>query len=99
MSNIQADYENYAGVEDVKVDGISLVNVYPVPVQAWEVLNINATSIIRDVTLISLTGQEMLNERIDDTAAAITVPSVTPGVYIVKVATNSAIEMKKIIIK
>lgn len=99
MSNIQADYENYAGVEDVKVDGISLVNVYPVPVQAGEVLNINATSIIRDVTLISLTGQEMLNERIDDTAAAITVPSVTPGVYIVKVATNSAIEMKKIIIK
>ncbi len=99
LKDLHAEYENYAGIENVTIGDKAFVNVYPVPAEKGGVLNINATNTISNVSIFNITGQQVVNENVSGTNVSINVPDVVSGVYVVKVTTISGIEMKKIIIK
>lgn len=71
------------------------LNVYPVPVT--DVLNISSNVQLLNVTIYNAAGQQMVYEQLSSNIATIETTDFAPGMYLVKVMTESGEIQKKLI--
>ncbi len=82
------------GIEDINIDGN--LKIYPLPVR--DKLNVNAGGkIIKSVTLTNMNGSSVVESLKPVTIVTIDVSSLTPGIYIINVATEDKTYSHKII--
>lgn len=81
------------GIDDVTID--ESLKVYPLPVR--DKLNVTAGGkIIKSVTLVSMSGSNVVSASKPVTHVTIDVSSLTPGIYIINVATEDKTYSRKI---
>jgi len=73
----------------------SKVKMYPNP--AANVLNINANSVVENVSIYTLLGQEVLSKEVNSNEVALDVSSLQAGVYIVKTSVDGKISSSRFI--
>jgi hypothetical protein len=69
--------------------------IYPNPTS--DILNISANTVINNVSVYSLLGQEILNIKSNENQVSINISNIANGVYIVKSTINGSIVSKRII--
>lgn len=81
------------GIDDVTIDGD--LKIYPLPVR--DKLNVTAGGkIISSVTLTSMSGSTVVKATKPVTIVTLDVSSLTPGIYIINVATEDKTYSRKI---
>lgn len=80
------------GVDENSFDGFKF---YPNPTQ--DILNLSAKGTIENVTIFSLLGQKVLDNSIAQNESTISIASLTPGVYLMKVMIDGQSATYKII--
>lgn len=87
-------YVGGVGINDISA---ATVTIFPNPVQ--DVLQINGTSNIQEVQIISLVGQVIMNQQVNAPSATINTAQLNAGVYNLRVKMNDGFINKKIVVK
>ena len=98
ISELSAEYNNYASVESVTIGEGSGVKVFPNPVDG-DSFTVTSSKTICGVDIYSATGAKMVSQRCNDTNVTIDASSLTAGIYIVKVETETGVITSKLIVK
>ncbi len=84
-----------AGIENTS--NINKVSMYPNP--ASDVLNVNGTEKIDQVSIVNVVGQEVLVTEVNATNYSIDISSLESGIYFVNIETGNQRTVKKLTIK
>ena len=98
VSELSAEYNNYASVESITIGEGSGVKIYPNPVDGGS-FTVSASQQINKVNLYSVAGVNVVSKVCDDNIVTIDVTNLAKGIYFVKVETEKGIETSKIIVK
>ena len=81
-------------VEDLNINGISM---FPNPVS--EISTIKSESVLRNITLYSMTGKAILNKNIESKDYQLDVSNLPKGMYLVAIANDIGISRTKLIVQ
>ena len=81
-------------VEDLNINGISM---FPNPVS--EISTIKSESVLRNITLYSMTGKAILNKNIESKDYQLDVSNLPNGMYLVAIANDNGISRTKLIVQ
>lgn len=90
--NIYLHKNTVLGVNDFEV---AKVKVYPNP--SKDVLNIESSIAIENVTIYNMLGQKVISGVFNSDSIALDVTSITPGLYIVETTTNGKVSSTRLI--
>ena len=82
---------NPTGIENIKTSGIKL---YPNPVN--DQLNFISSENINSISILNLTGQEVLQSKINTTSGQVNVSALPKGIYILKIFSTGVVKTFKI---
>ncbi len=91
------DYLINIGVLGINNSAISIISLYPNPVE--NELHINSKNIIEAATIFAATGQKVYNVTFNDTNIKLNVSFLPSGIYFVKISSKGGIETLKMIKK
>jgi len=92
---VKTDYI-YVGGVGISEASESSVTIYPNPTK--DVLNIEASATIQEIQILSLVGQVVLNQKVDNKTISVNVSGLKAGVYNIKVKMNDGTINKKIVV-
>ena len=98
ISELSAEYNNYASVESVIIGEGNGVKVYPNPVDG-DSFTVSASQQINKVDVYSVAGANVASKACDNNIVTIDVSTLTSGVYFVKVETEAGVSTSKLIVK
>lgn len=99
LTDLRAEYDNYAGIEDIKVSDDNFIAISPATAEKGGSLSVSAGSVIRNIAIYSTGGAMTANIPAADASVTFNVPAVASGIYLVKITTDNGVYVKKIIIK
>ena len=73
------------------------LKIYPNPISNYVTIETSMLTQESVLTLLNLNGQELIKKTINNSITQLDMSSLENGVYFVKVTTNKAVEVKKII--
>lgn len=86
LSQVQLSNESF---------NVSSLNYYPNPVK--DVLQLESGTVLTQIRIFNIAGQEVLSQKISDTQATISLATLTPGIYMAEVSDQTATNTVKII--
>ena len=98
ISELSAEYGNFASVESVTIGEEVGAKIYPNPV-ADGVFTVNSSSEINEVEVYAISGAKVLSKECQSTAVTIDATALTSGLYLVKVETEAGSTTSKLIVK
>ena len=98
ISELSAEYSNFASVESVTIGEEVGAKIYPNPV-ADGVFTVNSSSEINEVEVYAISGAKVLSKECQSTAVTIDATALTSGLYLVKVETEASSTTSKLIVK
>ena len=98
ISELSAEYNNYASIESVTKSEGSGVKVYPNPVDG-DSFTVSASQQINKVEVYSVAGANVASKACDNNIVTIDASNLTSGVYFVKVETEAGVTTSKLIVK
>ena len=98
ISELSAEYNNYASVENIVIGEGSGVKVYPNPVSG-ESFTITSSSDIKKIDVFSTTGAKVVSQKANGNNVTVDASALSAGVYFVKVETESGASTSKLIVK
>ena len=98
ISELSAEYNNYASVESITIGENSNVKVYPNPVDGG-VFTVSASQDIKAVDVYSISGTKILSQKGEDKLMTIDASLLTSGIYLVQVETEKGKTTSKLIVK
>ena len=98
ISELSAEYNNYASVESVTIGEGSGVKVYPNPVTNGA-FTVSSTNTIEAVDVYSISGITVSSVKCEGNNVAIDATSFAKGIYLVKVETEAGASISKLIVK
>lgn len=82
---------NPTGIENIKTSGIKL---YPNPVN--DQLNFISSENINSISILNLTGQEVLQSKMNSASGQVNVSALPKGIYILKIFSTGVVKTFKI---
>ena len=98
ISELSAEYKNFASVENIIVGEGSGVKIYPNPVRG-ESFTVTSTNEIKKVDVFSTTGAKVVSQKGNGNIVTIDATALSAGVYFVKVETEIGASTSKLIVK
>ena len=98
ISELSAEYNNYASVENIVIGEGSGVKVYPNPVSG-ESFTVTSSSDIKKIDVFSTTGAKVVSQKANGNNVTVDASALSAGVYFVKVETESGASTSKLIVK
>lgn len=98
ITELSAEYSNYASVESVTVGEGGGVKVYPNPVSDGS-FTVSASKVINSVDLYSIAGAKVMSKDCDNKIVTIDASSLTSGVYLIRVEAENDATISKLIVK
>ena len=98
VSELSAEYNNYASVESITIGEGSGVKIYPNPVEGGS-FTVTSSQTINKVDVYSVAGAIVASKECNDNNVTIDASNLADGVYFVKVETEKGTETSKIIVK
>ena len=98
ISELSAEYNNFASVENIIVGEGSGVKIYPNPVRG-ESFTVTSTNEIKKVDVFSTTGAKVVSQKGNGNIVTIDATALSAGVYFVKVETEIGASTSKLIVK
>lgn len=98
ISELSAEYKNFASVENIIVGEGSGVKIYPNPVRG-ESFTVTSTNEIKKVDVFSTTGAKVVSQKGTGNIVTIDATALSAGVYFVKVETEIGASTSKLIVK
>ena len=98
ISELSAEYNNYASVESVTIGEGSGVKIYPNPVTNG-VFTVSSSKAIEAVDVYSIAGSTVASVKCDGNNVTIDATGFAKGVYLVKVETEAGTSTSKLIVK
>jgi len=82
---------------DLIEEFVSDINIYPNP--ANDILNLESNILIKDISLVSITGKVVVSKNnLDTHSISIKTNELPSGIYILKVKTDESLVLKRLII-
>ncbi|NHM06697.1 T9SS type A sorting domain-containing protein [Flavobacterium sp. CYK-4] len=79
------------------VTGAEVLGFYPNPVNTGKIFITSKTSLDKDITIFDVLGKKVLQATIN--AKELSIASLSPGVYIIKIREGEATATRKLIVK
>ena len=98
ISELSAEYSNYASVESVTIGEGSGVKIYPNPVTNG-VFTVSSSKAIEAVDVYSISGATVVSVKCEGNNVTIDATGFAKGVYLVKVETEAGTSTSKLIVK
>ena len=98
ISELSAEYNNYASVEQIIVGEGSGVKVYPNPVTDG-VFTVTSSKELKSVEVYSIAGVAVASVECEDNAVTVNAADLAKGVYFVKVETEAGVSTSKLVVK
>ena len=98
ISELSAEYSNYASVESVTIGEGSGVKLYPNPVSDG-VFTVSSSKVIKNVEVYSTAGALVESVKSDANNVTISASNLAKGIYFVKVETEAGASTTKLIVK
>jgi hypothetical protein len=98
ISELSAEYNNYASVEQIIVGEGSGVKVYPNPVTDG-VFTVTSSKELKSVEVYSIAGVAVASVACEGNAVTVNAAGLAKGVYFVKVETEAGSSSSKLIVK
>ena len=98
ISELSAEYNNYASVESVTIGEGSGVKIYPNPVTDGA-FTVSSSKVINGVDVYSISGATVASVKCDSNNVTIDASDFAKGVYLVKVETEAGASTSKLIVK
>ena len=98
VSELSAEYNNYASVESITIGEGSGVKIYPNPVEGGS-FTVTSSQTINKVDVYSVAGAIVASKECDDNNVTIDASSLSAGIYMVKVETATGTTTSKLIVK
>lgn len=98
ISELSAEYNNYASIESVTISEGSGVKVYPNPVDGGS-FTVTSSQTINKVDVYSVAGVNVVSKSCDDNNVTIDASALTTGIYMVTVETEGGTTTSKLIVK
>ena len=98
ISELSAEYNNYASVESITIGEGSGVKIYPNPVDGGS-FTVTSSQTINKVDVYSVAGVNVVSKSCDDNNVTIDASALTTGIYMVTVETEGGTTTSKLIVK
>ena len=98
VSELSAEYNNYASVESITIGEGSGVKIYPNPVDGGS-FTVTSSQTINKVDVYSVAGVNVVSKSCDDNNVTIDASALTTGIYMVTVETEGGTTTSKLIVK
>ena len=98
ISELSAQYNNYASVESVTIGEGSGVKIYPNPVTDGA-FTVSSSKVINGVDVYSISGATVASVKCESNNVTIDASDFAKGVYLVKVETEAGASTSKLIVK
>ena len=98
ISELSAEYENYASVEQIVMEEGSGVKVYPNPVTDG-VFSVSSSKCLKEVSVYTIAGAMVESVDCEGNNVTVNATDLDKGVYFVKVETETGVYTSKIIVK
>ena len=98
ISELSAEYKNFASVENIVIGEGSGVKVYPNPVSG-ESFTVTSSSDIKKIDVFSTTGAKVVSQKANGNNVTVDASALSAGVYFVKVETEAGSSSSKLIVK
>ena len=98
ISELSAEYNNYASVEQIIVGEGSGVKVYPNPVTDG-VFTVTSSKELKSVEVYSIAGVAVASVECEGNAVTVNAAGLAKGVYFVKVETEAGVSTSKLVVK
>ena len=98
ISELSAEYSNYASVESVTIGEGSGVKVYPNPVSDG-IFTVSSSKVIKNVDVYSTAGVLVESVKCDANNVTLSASKLAKGIYFVKVETEAGASNSKLIVK
>ena len=98
ISELSAEYNNYASIESVTISEGSGVKIYPNPVDGGS-FTVTSSQTINKVDVYSVAGVNVVSKSCDDNNVTIDASALTTGIYMVTVETEGGTTTSKLIVK
>ena len=98
VTELSAEYNNYASVESVTIGEGSGVKIYPNPVTEGA-FTVSSSKVINGVDVYSISGATVASVKCESNNVTIDASDFAKGVYLVKVETEAGASTSKLIVK
>ncbi len=98
ITELSAEYNNYASVESITIGEDSGVNIYPNPVSNGA-FTVSSSKTIKVVEVYSATGAKVIAQESNDNNITVDAAGLSSGIYLVKVETVAGSTISKLIVK
>ena len=98
ISELSAEYSNYASVESVAIGEGNGVRIYPNPVSDGT-FTVSASQPIGKIEVYSVSGAKVLSKVCDGTNVTVDASTLATGMYVVEVETATSVTASKIMVK
>ena len=98
VSELSAEYNNFASVESITIGEGSGVKIYPNPVDGGS-FTVTSSQTINKVDVYSVAGANVVSKSCDDNNVTIDASALTTGIYMVTVETEGGTTTSKLIVK
>ena len=98
ISELSAEYNNYASVESITIGENSNVNIYPNPIVGG-VFTVSSSQDIKAVDVYTISGTKILSKKGEDKLMTIDASLMMSGIYLVQVETEKGTTTSKLIVK
>ncbi len=98
ITELSAEYNNYASVECITIGEGSGVNIYPNPVEGSS-FTVSSSKTIKVVEVYSATGAKVIAQESIDNNISVDAAGLSSGIYLVKVETEAGTTTSKLIVK
>ena len=98
VSELSAEYNNYASVESITIGEGSGVKIYPNPVEGGS-FTVSSSKAIKGVEVYSATGAKVIAQKCNDNNVTVDASALSSGIYLVKVETEIGTTTSKLIVK
>ena len=98
VSELSAEYNNFASVESITIGEGRGVKIYPNPVDGGS-FTVTSSQTINKVDVYSVAGANVVSKSCDDNNVTIDASALTTGIYMVTVETEGGTTTSKLIVK
>ena len=98
ISELSAEYNNYASVESITIGEGGGVKIYPNPVSNG-MFTVSTTKVMKKVEVYSITGVKAVSKIVNDNVVTIDASSLVSGLYLVQIETENSTSISKLIVK
>ena len=98
VSEISAEYTNYASVESITIGENSNVKIYPNPVDGG-IFTVSSSQEIKTVKVYAISGTKILDQKGEGNLITIDASLLTSGIYLIQVETEGGATASKLIVK